>query len=82
MLSKLNFETQKEKVIETVDGLQGSLKLINGTYDIIKPLSKLKKELKRKSIKLNRIENSLKKAMSVYELEINWRNIIIQKKIF
>jgi tripartite ATP-independent transporter DctM subunit len=73
MLSKLNFETQKEKVIETVDGLQGSLKLINGTYDIIKPLSKLKKELKRKSIKLNRIENSLKKAMSVYEQEINWR---------
>ena len=56
MISKLNIETQKDELIKSVEQIEQSLKSINGTYDIINPLSKLKKELKRKSLNIGRIE--------------------------
>ena len=73
MISKLNIETQKDKLIKSVEQIEQSLKSINGTYDITNPLSKLKKELKRKSLNMGKIEKNSSKMISAYNIETAWR---------
>jgi len=73
MISDLNVETKKDELIKIVEQIEQSLKSINGTYDITKPLSKLKKELKRKSLNMGRIEKNSLKVISAYNIETAWR---------
>ena len=73
MISDLNIETQKNELIKNVEQIEQFLKSINGTYDITKPLSKLKKELKRKSPNIGRIEKNSLKIISAYNFETAWR---------
>ena len=73
MISDLNIETQKDELIKSVEQIEQSLKSINGTYDITNPLSKLKKELKRKSLNISRIEKNSSKMISAYNIETAWR---------
>ena len=72
-LSNLNVETQTEEALPLVQEIQEELKSINGTYNITESLSKLKKELERKTQKIDRIENNLKKSLSAFDLETSWR---------
>jgi tripartite ATP-independent transporter DctM subunit len=72
-LSNLNVETQTEEALLLVQEIQEELKSINGTYNITESLSKLKKELERKTQKIDRIENNLKKTLSAFDLETSWR---------
>ena len=72
-LSNLNMETQTEEALLLVQEIQEELKSINGTYNITMSLSKLKKELERKTKKIDRIENDLKKTLSAFDLETSWR---------
>lgn len=72
-LSNLNVETQTEEALPLVQEIQEELKSINGTYNITESLSKLKKELERKTQKIDRIENNLKKTLSAFDLETSWR---------
>ena len=72
-LSKIVSNTDKEEGVKLVSQLETSLKSITGTYDIIRPLSKIKKELKRKKIKLKRIQKSLDKTIKLFNSEIFWR---------
>ena len=72
-LSNLNVETQTEEALPLIQKIQEELKSINGTYDITNSLSKLKKELERKTQKIDRIENNLKKSLSAFYLETSWR---------
>ena len=72
-LSNLNMETQTEEALLLVQEIEEELKSINGTYNITMSLSKLKKELERKTKKIDRIENNLKKTLSAFDLETSWR---------
>ena len=72
-LTKIVSSTDKQEGVELVSQLETSLKSITGTYDIIRPLSKIKKELKRKKIKLKRIQKSLDKTIKLFNSEIFWR---------
>ena len=72
-LSNLNVETQTEEALALIQKIQEELKSINGTYNITESLSKLKKELERKTQKIDRIENNLKKSLSAFDLETSWR---------
>ena len=72
-LSNLNVQTQTEEALPLVQKIQEELKSINGTYNITESLSKLKKELERKTQKIDRIENNLKKSLSAFDLETSWR---------
>ena len=72
-LSNLKVETQTEKALLLVQKIQEELKSINGTYNITESLSKLKKELERKTQNMDRIENNLKKSLSAFDLETSWR---------
>ena len=72
-LSNLNLQTQTEEALLLVQKIQEELKSINGTYNITESLSKLKKELERKTQKIDRIENNLKKTLSAFDLETSWR---------
>ena len=66
---------KKDLLINTVEQIEHSLKSINGTYDITKPLSKLKKELKRKSLNIGRIEKNSSTIISAYKMETAWRKM-------
>ena len=72
-LSNLKVETQTDEALLLVQKIQEELKSINGTYSITESLSKLKKELERKTQKIDRIENNLKKSLSAFDLETSWR---------
>ena len=72
-LSNLKVETPTEEALLLVQKIQEELKSINGTYNITESLSKLKKELERKTQKIDRIENNLKKSLSAFDLETSWR---------
>ena len=72
-LSNLNMQTQTEEALLLVQKIQEELKSINGTYNITESLSKLKKELERKTQNMDRIENNLKKSLSAFDLETSWR---------
>jgi len=72
-LSNLNVQTQTEEALLLVQKIQEELKSINGTYNITESLSKLNKELERKTQNMDRIENNLKKSLSAFDLETSWR---------
>ena len=65
--------TKKDILINLVSNIENSLKKIAGTYALKNQLSKLKKELKRKSPKSVKIKNYLSKINEIYFDEKQWR---------
>ena len=72
-LSELDIIREKDKATSILKKLELSLKTLSGTYVILQPLSKLKKELNRKKINTNRIQNSLNKLLKIFNQEKDWR---------
>ena len=72
-VSLISIDSNKDISINLILNLESSLKKIAGTYNLKNQLSKLKKELKRKSPKSVKIKKYLSKINVIYISEKEWR---------